>query len=190
MQQLLIRQSNTEPVASTSGLGAVDSVKFNKQLLDYDYGDDEDEDKGNSPRQQQQSSGLDNSNISQLLNDPNVLRQLQNLQKLKQQEEKQSKLAEMRMQEEAFEKHLATVLKKLPFANECDLSRQDRNDPLFGIQAANLNSLLQQQHAVGAFGVSLGASGNDQRDNDVELVSDDGKVEVRILLFYCYIQRA
>lgn len=54
---------------------------------------------------------LQSNSIAQLLNDPNVLRQLQNLQKLKQQEEKQSKLTEMRLQEEAFEKHLATVLK-------------------------------------------------------------------------------
>lgn len=50
-----------------------------------------------------------------MLNDPNVLIQLQTLQKLKQQEEKQSKLTEMRLQEEAFEKHLATVLKVFSF---------------------------------------------------------------------------
>lgn len=168
-------------MASTSSSAAADSIKFNKKLLDYDYGDDEDDDKGLSPRQSQSSSGLDNSNISQLLNDPNVLRQLQNLQKLKQQEEKQSKLAEMRMQEEAFEKHLATVLKKLPFANECDLSRQDRTDQLFGMQtAANLNSLLQQQQAAGGFGALLGTNAG-EHDNDVELVSDDGKVEVCIV---------
>lgn len=184
LQQFLIRQTNAEPVPSTSSTAAADSVKFNKKLLDYDYGEDEDEDKGQSPRQlQQQSSTLDNSNISQLLNDPNVLRQLQNLQKLKQQEEKQSKLAEMRMQEEAFEKHLATVLKKLPFANECDLSRQDRNEQIFGMQnAANLNSLLQQQQQVAAAAAGLSslisANAGDQLDAEVELVSDDGKVEV------------
>ena len=57
------------------------------------------------------------NSLSLLLNDPNVLRQLQNLQKLKQQEEKQSKLTEMRLQEEAFEKHLATVLKVMPNFN-------------------------------------------------------------------------
>lgn len=51
-------------------------------------------------------------NLTQLLQDPNVLRQLQTLQKLKQHEmeEKQSKLTEMRLQEEAFEKHLQSVL--------------------------------------------------------------------------------
>lgn len=145
-QLMLIRQKNNEPIASTSSNSAVgqDSVKFNKKLLDFDYGDDEDDDnKGQSPRGQSQqpsqaNSTIDNSNISQLLNDPNVLRQLHNLQKLKQIEEsKQSKLAEMRMQEEAFEKQLATMLKKLPFANECDLSRQDNQ--IYGMQNANLN---------------------------------------------------
>lgn len=139
---MLMRQKNNEPVAGTSSNSAQDSVKFNKKLLDYDYGDDEDDDnKGSSPRQSQQqmqNPGIDNNNLTQLLNDPNVLRQLHNLQKLKQLEEKKSKLAEMRMKEEAFEKHLATMLKKLPFANECDLSRQD--NPIYGMQNSNLNT--------------------------------------------------
>lgn len=142
---MLIRQKNNEPIASTSSNSAMgsDSVKFNKKLLDYDYGDDEDDDnKNQSPRQSQQqlqqNSTIDNNNISQLLNDPNVLRQLHNLQKLQQMEEKQSKLAEMRMQEEAFEKQLATMLKKLPFANECDLSRQDNQ--IYGLQTTNINA--------------------------------------------------
>lgn len=139
------QNKNNEPIASTSSNSAMgqDSVKFNKKLLDFDYGDDEDDDnnKNQSPRQSQQqlqsNSTIDNSNISQLLNDPNVLRQLHNLQKLKQIEDsKQSKLAEMRMQEDAFEKQLATMLKKLPFANECDL-RQDNQ--IFGMQNAALN---------------------------------------------------
>lgn len=144
-QLMMMRQKNNEPIASTSGAsggGVGDSVKFNKKLLDYDYGDDEDDDKGQSPRQSQQqsqsNSTIDNNNISQLLNDPNVLRQLHNLQKLQQMEEKQSKLAEMRMQEEAFEKQLATMLKKLPFANECDLSRQDNS--IFNMQSSSMNA--------------------------------------------------
>lgn len=140
--QILMRQKNNEPVAGTSSNLTPDSVKFNKKLLDFDYGDDEDDDnKGSSPRQSQQqmqNAAIDNNNLTQLLNDPNVLRQLHNLQKLKQMEEKQSKLAEMRMKEEAFEKHLATMLKKLPFANECDLSRQD--NPIYGMQNSNLNT--------------------------------------------------
>lgn len=172
LQQFLMRQTNSEPVASTStnSLIVQDSVKFNKKLLDYDYDDEDDDDKIQSPRLSQQQ-------LNQLINDPNVLRQLHNLQKLQQQEEKQTKLTELRIQEEAFEKHLATVLKKLPFANECDLSRQDRNDQIYGIQATNLSAMLQQQQQQQA---AMGLLSNtiDQLDPEVELVSDDGKVEV------------
>lgn len=178
LQQILIRQTNAEPIASTRGnsTSAQDSVKFNKKLLDYDYGDDDDDDKGQSPRQSQQqhSSSIDNSNITNLLNDPNVLRQLQNLQKLKQQEEKQSKLAEMRMQEEAFEKQLATMLKKLPFANECDLTLKDNQ--MYGMQNANISAIIQQQQQSASN--MMASSNNDNLDPEVELVSDDGKVEV------------
>lgn len=110
LQQLLIRQTGSENLGAGSSSAAQDSVKFNKKILDYDYGDDEDDDNDRTPRNPNNLLSESNS-IAQLLNDPNVLRQLQNLQKLKQQEEKQSKLTEMRLQEEAFEKHLATVLK-------------------------------------------------------------------------------
>lgn len=203
LQQLMLmrQQKNNEPIASTSsnlGMGQ-DSVKFNKKLLDFDYGDDEDDEnnKGQSPRQSQQqlqtNSTIDNSNISQLLNDPNVLRQLHNLQKLKQIEEsKQSKLAEMRMQEEAFEKQLATMLKKLPFANECDL-RQDNQ--IYGMQNAVLNANQNGPMYMTSNAADPGTFYNHNNipkkcinrrlilflakiDPDVELVSDDGKVEV------------
>lgn len=131
-QQLLLRQTSGSDAHGSSK----DQVKFNKKLLDFDYGSEEDDDK-NSPSVPS-TSLPDGNNIAQILSDPNVLKQLQNLQKLKQ-EEKQTKLTEMRLQEEKFEKHLASVLKvasnihtadnkqlmnKLPFANECDLSRQ------------------------------------------------------------------
>lgn len=133
LQQFLLRQTGSDSQNAASSSGAQqDSVKFNKNLLDYDYGDDEEEDKPQTPRPQNVevcvpyilsvcfeslififyfSFPFQNNNIAQLLSDPNVLRQLQTLQKLKQQEEKQSKLTEMRLKEEAFEKHLATVLK-------------------------------------------------------------------------------
>lgn len=177
-QLMMIRQKNNEPMPSTSSNANQDSVKFNKKLLDFDYGDDEDDDnKGQSPRQSQQqsqpNSTIDNSNISQLLNDPNVLRQLHTLQKLKLEESKQTKLAEMRMQEEAFEKQLATMLKKLPFANECDLSRQDNQ--IFGMQNANINLNPNQN---GPIYMTSNAADQAKIDPDVELVSDDGKVEV------------
>lgn len=105
-QQMLIRQTN----ADTNK----DSVKFNKKLLDYDYGEDDDD-----GQHQQNASprvvGLpDAKNLSQILSDPNILKHLQNIQMLKQNEiesQKNTKLTEMRIQEEKFEKHLATVLK-------------------------------------------------------------------------------
>ncbi|EDW00960.1 GH21172 [Drosophila grimshawi] len=56
------------------------------------------------------SNMLDNNNLKQLLNDPNVLRQLQtlqNFQKFKQQEENQKH----RYQEDALQQHLQNVLK-------------------------------------------------------------------------------
>uniref|UniRef100_A0A182PCV3 RRM domain-containing protein n=1 Tax=Anopheles epiroticus TaxID=199890 RepID=A0A182PCV3_9DIPT len=125
-QQILMRQTSGEQANAVSK----DQVKFNKKLLDFDYGSDDDDDK-NSPSVPLPAnagvpdlSQMPGGNIAQILSDPNVLKQLQNLQKLKQQEEKQTKLSEMMLKEEKFEKHLASVLKKLPFANECDLSRQ------------------------------------------------------------------
>lgn len=62
---------------------------------------------------------------------------------------------------------------KLPFANECDLSRQpaDQNQ-IFGMQS-NLSGLMQQNNLAGP---------SDQIDPEIELVSDDGKVEVIALL--------
>lgn len=106
-QQLLMRQTSG---SDAHGSGK-DQVKFNKKLLDFDYGSEEDDDK-NSPSVPS-TSLPDGNNIAQILSDPNVLKQLQNLQKLKQHEmeEKQTKLTEMRLQEEKFEKHLASVLK-------------------------------------------------------------------------------
>lgn len=131
-QQLLLRQTSG---GEAHGSGK-DQVKFNKKLLDFDYGSEEDDDK-NSPSVPS-TSLPDGNNIAQILSDPNVLKQLQNLQKLKQHEmeEKQTKLTEMRLQEEKFEKHLASVLKKLPFANECDLSRQPTIDLSGGLSSS------------------------------------------------------
>lgn len=55
LQQLLIRQTGSENVGASSSSTAQDSVKFNKKVLDYDYGDDEDDDNDNrtmTPRNQ------------------------------------------------------------------------------------------------------------------------------------------
>lgn len=126
-----------------------DQVKFNKKLLDFDYGSDDDDDKNSPSVPLPANAGMPDlsqvpaGNIAQILSDPNVLKQLQNLQKLKQQEEKQTKLSEMMLKEEKFEKHLASVLMKLPFANECDLSRQ----PPIDVNAGKHRQLQKQQSA-------------------------------------------
>uniref|UniRef100_A0A6B2EH07 Putative rna polymerase ii c-terminal domain-binding protein ra4 n=1 Tax=Phlebotomus kandelakii TaxID=1109342 RepID=A0A6B2EH07_9DIPT len=163
-QKLLIQQTGNDMGAGNSGQ---DQVKFNKKLLDFDYGDDEEEEKTSSPNVTSSSSVLEGNSLNQLLQDPNVLRQLQNLQKLKQHEmeEKQTKLTEMRLQEEAFEKHLVNVLKKLPFANECDLSRQPEQQHA----PTQMYTMLQQQQM---------ASVPESTDPDVEFTGESGKMEV------------
>lgn len=102
-----------------------------------------------------------------------MLKQLQTLQKYKQHEmeEKQTK---MRMQEEAFEKHLSSVLTKLPFASECDLSRHPpdlSSGNMFPspLTRANINTFMQQQQQQ-----------LDSKDQDVELLdrNRDDAVEV------------
>lgn len=47
LQQLLIRQTGSENMGASSSSAAQDSVKFNKKVLDYDYGDEEEEDNDN-----------------------------------------------------------------------------------------------------------------------------------------------
>lgn len=184
LQQLLIRQTSGE----TSGTG------FWDRILGQDS-EDEEEEKTNQKDSPHNQTILEGNSISQLLKDPNVLQQLQTLQKLKQHEmeEKQTKLTEMRIQEEAFEKHLATVLKKLPFANECDLSRQpptemQGNSGMYGMSAAAMTSISNYMQSAGM---------NDQNEPEVEFIADEGKVEVllqiqnyfMILIFFLLIFR-
>lgn len=64
---------------------------------------------------------------------------------------------------------------KLPFANECDLSRtNNEQNQIFGMQS-NMN-LMQQSALNSAIG--------EQNEPEVELVSDDGKVEVTYLKMF------
>uniref|UniRef100_A0A1B0GMP1 RRM domain-containing protein n=1 Tax=Phlebotomus papatasi TaxID=29031 RepID=A0A1B0GMP1_PHLPP len=190
-QKLLIQQTGNDMGAGNSGQ---DQVKFNKKLLDFDYGEDEEEEKTSSPNVTSSSSVLEVNSLNQLLQDPNVLRQLQNLQKLKEHEmeEKQTKLTEMRLQEEAFEKHLVNVLKKLPFANECDLSRQaDQQQHVAPnqmyamqhlqqaqMQQAQMQQALQQQQQMAQTGQPMPPAVPESTDPDVEFTGESGKVEV------------
>jgi hypothetical protein len=45
---MLMRQTNND--SNSQSQSAKDTVKFNKKLLDYDYGSDEDDDKNKSPK--------------------------------------------------------------------------------------------------------------------------------------------
>lgn len=202
LQQLLMRQTGgpAENTASTGGGGAgsssmggphSDGVKFNKKLLDFDYGEENEDNTDAGPSKSSHmsqygqppppplsgpSSMLGGSNISQLLQDPNVLLQLQTLQKLNNQnemEEKQTKLVEMRLQEEAFEKHLAKVLNKLPFANECDLSRGQHVDlATFAAQGGPLA-------AAALMGGPSGGMDNSNNDPEVEFIgASNSKMEI------------
>lgn len=68
-----------------TSMDQMDAIKFNNQLLEYDYGSEGDEDKGDAAQmtshQMQMPSGLPYpyTNISKCLEDPNVLKQLQNI---------------------------------------------------------------------------------------------------------------
>lgn len=82
------------------------------------------------------------------------------------------KQTEMNLQEAAFERHLAGMVKKLPFAAECDLSRHppplqldsagQRNMGMFqgGLTMANINTLMSSNAL------------KQQQDQDVELVGE------------------
>ncbi|XP_026810940.1 protein SCAF8 isoform X3 [Rhopalosiphum maidis] len=116
-----MQQSSTSPQVKKS-----DAVKlFDKKILDYDYGDDEDEMLNQSPvfhQQQHQSTTIDG--IDSLLNNPEVLRTLRNVEGLMSTQSKQlaelDKIKEMRKEAE-FDKHLAQTVQNLPFASECEL---------------------------------------------------------------------
>lgn len=90
--------------------------------------------------------------------------------------QKNTKLTEMRIQEEKFEKHLATVLKKLPFASECDLSKQpdyqsQMAGPSMSYNTSNPNTLQYVQMQNEMLGLS-------QADPEVEFVSSHEQGDV------------
>lgn len=114
-------------------------VKFDKKLLDFDYGSEDEDDKNPSPAVNQQNTNLNSGleSLKNILANPEVLRQLQTLQQLQgpnsssgvqtqpltaqalaQQhlnnqmdlEEKMRKLREMKQQEDEFDRHLAQTV--------------------------------------------------------------------------------
>ncbi|XP_072743913.1 uncharacterized protein Isha [Anoplolepis gracilipes] len=156
LQQLLLKKQDVanEPKSS---------VKFDKKLLDFDYGEEEDDDVviANSPNatvsvNTQHNAVSTNSSLESLgllLANPEVLRQLQTLQQTMQSnasstqheiEEKMRKLQQMKQQEEEFDKHLAQTVPNLPFASECELKPSDILKPNTQSYASNVNSNVLQ----------------------------------------------
>lgn len=70
-----------------STMDQMESIKFNNQLLEYDYGSDGDDDKGD-PGQMQHQMQMPTvlpypfNNFSKCLEDPNILKQLQNIKQM------------------------------------------------------------------------------------------------------------
>ncbi|KAK4871457.1 hypothetical protein RN001_016448 [Aquatica leii] len=113
LHKLLQRQEADPSVKTSSG----QSVRFDRKLLDFDYGDDEDEDHVNpSPKPPANNNSAAIETVGSLLSNPEVLRQLQTLQQSLSQThqemdlEKLRKLQEMKQQEEEFDKHLAQTV--------------------------------------------------------------------------------
>ncbi|KAK4883606.1 hypothetical protein RN001_006925 [Aquatica leii] len=131
LHKLLQRQEADPSVKTSSG----QSVRFDRKLLDFDYGDDEDEDHVNpSPKPPANNNSAAIETVGSLLSNPEVLRQLQTLQQSLSQThqemdlEKLRKLQEMKQQEEEFDKHLAQTVPNLPFASECDFKPSSQNN--------------------------------------------------------------
>ncbi|XP_025989646.1 SR-related and CTD-associated factor 4 isoform X2 [Solenopsis invicta] len=154
LQQLLLKKDVTSEQKS--------SVKFDKKLLDFDYGEEEDDDvvvtspNAAASANTQHNAASTNSSLESLgllLANPEVLRQLQTLQQTMQgnasssqleMEEKKRKLQQMKQQEEEFDKHLAQTVPNLPFASECELKPSDILKPSTQNYASNMNSGMMQ----------------------------------------------
>lgn len=121
LQQLLLKKQEAANEAQSS-------VKFDKKLLDFDYGEEEDDDVVVTSSSPAVNPSINQHNtvsttgslesLGLLLTNPEVLRQLQTLQQTMQgtgqsqqeMEEKVRKLQLMKQQEEEFDKHLAQTV--------------------------------------------------------------------------------
>ncbi|CAG9856507.1 unnamed protein product [Phyllotreta striolata] len=161
-----------------------DQVHFDKKLLDFDYGDEDDEIHP-SPRQQASSDAI--LPVTNLLTNPEVLRQLQTLQQTmanavqpQNQEidlDKMRKLQEMKQQEDEFDKHLAQTVPNLPFAAECDF--RGTTNPVMGGNYFADGAILNPPPPLyppdfDASGVPSSEKGRAQDDGaDVEVITLD-----------------
>lgn len=89
-QQLMLQQQQSMD-ATGVGASGLDSIKFNKQLLEFDYGSEGDEDKtdGMQNLQMQYQSAMTSSTMptlpyqfNKVLEDPNIIKQLQNIKNI------------------------------------------------------------------------------------------------------------
>lgn len=120
---LLQQLHNIQSLLQNSSNEKDSKVKFDGKLLDFDYGEEDHEEE----RHQTASNALSN-----ILSNPEVLKQLQYLQTQKKtqidkkstellQMNHQKRELEMAIQEKEFDKQLAAALPNLPFASVCDL---------------------------------------------------------------------
>lgn len=133
---------------SMDQMTAMDSVKFNNQLLEYDYGSDGDEDKGDAGQltlhQQHQQHQMQMptvlpypfNNFSKCLEDPNILKQLQNIKQI----------------------DMQRYLNDMPGASNSMMDAQQSQAT--GITLANINNLRGPPPMT------------ENKDQDVELIGD------------------
>jgi RNA-binding protein 16 len=124
----------------------LDAVKFNNQLLEYDYGSDGDDDKTDgAPHQHQHQMQMPTAlpypfnNFSKCLEDPNILKQLQNIKQL----------------------DMQRYLNDMPSTHHANNPMMDaQQSQNSGITLANINNLRGPPPII------------DNKDQDVELVGD------------------
>lgn len=131
------------------------SIQFNNQLLEYDYGSDGDEDKGEavqmtSHQQHQQHMQMPTvlpypfNSFSKCLEDPNILKQLQNIKQI----------------------DMQRYLNDMPGASNTMMDAQQQSQNT-GITLANINSLRGPPQMI-----------IDNKDQDVELIGDIMPAEI------------
>jgi RNA-binding protein 16 len=141
-QQLMMQQQQTDQ--------NMESLKFNNQLLDYDYGSDGDEDKGEAiqmtshqhQHQMQMPAVLPYPyNFTKCLEDPNVLKHLQTIKQM----------------------DVQRYLNDMPGASNSMMDPQSQST---GITLANINNLRGPPPMI------------DNKDQDVELIGDIMPAEI------------
>lgn len=140
-QQMMLQQQSSN----------MDAVKFNNQLLEYDYGSDGDEDKGDAGQmmshqqhqlQMQPVLQFPFNNFTKCLEDPNIIKQLQNIKQM----------------------DMQRYLSEMPGGSNSMIDSQQSQGS--GVTLANINSLRGLPPAT------------DKQDQDVELIGDIMPAEI------------